>query len=267
MEEGKIQMKNKKLIINADDFGMTQGVTQGIIEAHKQGLVTSTTALTVSDAFLPSMETVHQQAPSLAIGVHLTLTLNKHKPVLPREVVPSLVDENGYFWSQKEYLEKVNLEEVYIEWEAQILQFLKSGHQPTHIDSHHNVHGGSEGLVGVALKLARKFKLPIRNSIRKPEDSALVDNYNQTPTTDQMIGDFYDQNVSMEQLIQIFDAVQESDLETFEMNCHPAFVDADLMETSSYNMRRIEELKILTSQKAKEELSKRNILLTNYQML
>jgi len=260
-------MKNKKLIINADDFGLTPGVTQGIIEAHKQGIVTSTTALTVSDAFLPSMETVKQQAPSLGIGVHLTLTLNKHQPILPREVVPSLVDEEGYFWNQKEYLSKVNVEEVYMEWEAQILHFLKSGQAPTHIDSHHNVHGGSEGLVGVALKLARKFKLPIRNSIRKPEDSGLVDYYNQISTTDKMMGDFYDQDATMKQLIQNFDTVQESDLETFEMNCHPAFIDAKLMETSSYNMRRMEELDILTSMKAKEELSKRNILLTNYHML
>lgn len=134
-------MSNKKLIINADDFGYTPAVTQGIIEAHKRGVVTSTTALPTSPYFLEAMESARISAPTLAIGVHLTLTLNQAKPILPREMVPSLVDEAGYFWHQSIFEEKVNLEEVYNEWDAQIISFMKSGRRPDHIDSHHNVHG------------------------------------------------------------------------------------------------------------------------------
>src|SRR5690625_1142560 len=100
-------MKNKKLIINADDFGLTPGVTQGIIEAHNNGVVTSTTALSVSDYFLPAMSAARIQAPTLSVGIHLTLTLNKGKPILPKEIVPSLVDEDGFFWNQNVFLEKV----------------------------------------------------------------------------------------------------------------------------------------------------------------
>ncbi|MGH2183237.1 ChbG/HpnK family deacetylase, partial [Enterococcus faecalis] len=64
------KMSNKKLIINADDFGYTSAVTQGIIEAHKRVVVTSTTALPTSPYFLESMECACIRAPSLAIGFH-----------------------------------------------------------------------------------------------------------------------------------------------------------------------------------------------------
>src|SRR5690625_2588846 len=114
-------MKTKKLIINADDFGFTPGVTQGIIEAHNNGVVTSTTAFSVSKHFFQSMKNARIQAPTLSVGIHLTLTLNKHKPILPQKIVGSLVDTDGYFWNQNQFLEKVKLEEVYLEWEAQIL--------------------------------------------------------------------------------------------------------------------------------------------------
>src|SRR5699024_950486 len=162
------------LIINADDFGFTPGVTQGIIEAHNNGVVTSTTAFSVSKHFFQSMKNARIQAPTLSVGIHLTLTLNKHKPILPQKIDGSLVDTDGYFWNQNQFLEKVKLEEVYLEWEAQILHFLKSGYRPDHIDSHHNVHGKSERLLKVALELAKKFNLPLRNASRSKETNQLL---------------------------------------------------------------------------------------------
>lgn len=260
-------MTNKKLIINADDFGLTPGVTQGIIEAHNNGIVTSTTALTVSDYFLDAMKTASIQAPTLGIGIHLTLTLNNHQPILPREIVPSLVDDQGHFWNQNIFEEKVNVEEVSLEWEAQMIRFLSSGFRPTHIDSHHNVHGKNEDLLKVALKLAKKFDLPVRNMSRSPKGDSLIELFGDVPTTGEMIGSFYDEGVSMTQLLENFDHIVSSDTDVFEMNCHPAFLDAILTNTSSYNMKRVEELEILTSTEAKEALLERNILLTNFEFL
>src|SRR5699024_1963759 len=260
-------MKNKKLIINADDFGLTPGVTQGIIEAHSNGVVTSTTALSVSDYFLSAMNAARIQAPTLSIGIHLTLTVNKCKPILPKEKVTSLVDEDGFFWNQNVFLEKVKLGEVYIEWEAQIIRFLSSGQRPDHMDSHHNVHGKSEGLLNIALKLAQKFNLPLRNASRSEGTNNLLNLYEEVPTTDKMITEFYGEGVSENQLIQILDDIVKSEKELFEMNCHPAFIDSILLEHSSYHSKRIEELQILTSKEIKEEIVKRDILLTNYQLI
>ena len=245
-------MSNKKLIINADDFGYTPAVTQGIIEAHKRGVVTSTTALPTSPYFLEAMESARISAPTLAIGVHLTLTLNQAKPILPREMVPSLVDEAGYFWHQSIFEEKVNLEEVYNEWDAQI---------------HHNVHGKNKKLLGVALALARKYQLPLRNASRSIETKDYLELYQDVRTPDEMLYQFYDKAISTETILQLLDMVVCSEGEVFEINCHPAFIDTILQKQSGYCMPRIREVEILTSQEVKEAIEERGILLANYESL
>lgn len=259
-----MNIKIKKLIINADDFGYTPGVTQGIIEAYKKGIITSTTALSVSKHFLPSMETVLINAPSLPIGVHLTLTLQGGKPILPIDLVPSLVDENGNFWNQNIFEEKVNLEEVYIEWEAQILRFIESGKRPDHMDSHHNVHGKNEELLKVALSLAKKYNLPLRNASRSPSTEYYIECYDTIQTTDKILPNFYGENATYITLKKILDEIVISDKEIFEMNVHPAFVDALLLESSSYALERVNEFKILTSKEVKKLIKQKGILLTNY---
>ncbi|WP_025190452.1 carbohydrate deacetylase [Enterococcus faecalis] len=261
------KMSNKKLIINADDFGYTPAVTQGIIEAHKRGVVTSTTALPTSPYFLETMESARISAPTLAIGVHLTLTLNQAKPILPREMVPSLVDEAGYFWHQSIFEEKVNLEEVYNEWDAQIISFMKSGRRPDHIDSHHNVHGKNKKLLGVALALARKYQLPLRNASRSIETKDYLELYQDVRTPDEMLYQFYDKAISTETILQLLDMVVCSEGEVFEINCHPAFIDTILQNQSGYCMPRIREVEILTSQEVKEAIEERGILLANYESL
>jgi predicted glycoside hydrolase/deacetylase ChbG (UPF0249 family) len=260
-------MKIKKLIINADDFGYTPAVTQGIIEAHKNGVVTSTTALTVSDYFLEAMEIANRSDPSLPIGIHLTLTLTKGKPVLPTHLVPSLVDENGYFWNQSVFFEKVDLKEVYLEWDAQILRFFESGRRPDHIDSHHNVHGKNKEILEVALALAKKYNLPIRNPSRSPETLPLIELCAPVATPDRILPEFYGAGSTLENLIVMLDGIVTSDKELFEINVHPAFIDHRLQEVSSYALERVNELKIVTSKEAKEAIKKRDIVLTNYEIL
>lgn len=72
-------MSNKKLIINADDFGYTPAVTQGIIEAHKRGVVTSTTALPTSPYFLEAMESARISAPTLAYRCPFNIDIEPSK--------------------------------------------------------------------------------------------------------------------------------------------------------------------------------------------
>lgn len=254
---------NKKLIVNADDFGYTPGVTQGIIEAHNKGIVTSTTAIPVSYYFMEAMEVARKTAPTLSIGVHLTLTLKGNKPILPKEEVPSLINEKGLFWHLKKFEKNISLDEVYKEWEAQIIEFLKSGRKPSHIDSHHNVHGRNEGLLEIALDLARKFNLPLRNTGNKNH----LKLYKDVKTPDRMLSQFYGKNVTMNQFKDILKIINDTDQEMFEMNCHPAFIDIILQETSNYCMERIEELKILTSNEVKNAIKENNILLTNFEIL
>jgi hypothetical protein len=82
-----------------------------------------------------------------------------------------------------------------------------------------------------------------------------------------MISGFYGEKVSKEQFLGILDEIINSEKEIFELNCHPAFLDSILIDYSSYSKQRVNELKILTSKEIKEQIVKRNILLTNYEIL
>lgn len=256
----------KKLIINADDFGHTMGVSYGIIEAFQKGVVTSTTALVVSDCFSRSMDVANAIAPDLPIGLHLTLTLNQAKPILPKAVVPSLSDENGFFWKQQLFVQKVKPEEVYLEWEAQILTFLKSGRRPTHLDAHHNAYGKSEALFHVLVALAKKYQFPIRNPSRPDTPEALLSLSQDAGVKmpDLILPQFYDEGVTFENFTAMLDVILQNDGEFFEINVHPAFLEAKVMTLSSYNQKRLVELELLTSEKFKEALVSRNILLCSY---
>ena len=82
----------KELILNADDFGLTQGINHGIIRAHRDGILTSATLMATGPAFCHAVEQAHAN-PTLGVGCHLVLTGGS--AAAPREQIPSLVDENG----------------------------------------------------------------------------------------------------------------------------------------------------------------------------
>src|SRR4030043_336716 len=91
-------MKRKMLIVNADDFGMSEEISDGIITAHLEGIVTST-SLMVNMPDAKRAVRLAQQTPSLDVGMHLNMT--EGHPVLPPEKVPTLVNNTGEFLSDK----------------------------------------------------------------------------------------------------------------------------------------------------------------------
>src|SRR5512141_2434028 len=88
----------KQLIINADDFGRTNGVSEGILRAHQDGIVTSSTAMMNMIGVTNDLSQAKTNAPNLGLGVHLTFTAGR--PLLPPEWVSSLIDQHGAFLSQ-----------------------------------------------------------------------------------------------------------------------------------------------------------------------
>jgi chitin disaccharide deacetylase len=135
-------MSAPRLIVNADDLGISPGVTDGILFAHRHGAVTSTSMM----ANQPSSEYAAQQlgsVPNLGVGVHLTL--DQGRPVLPANQVPSLVNADGDFLSNGElrarlWRRKINSHEIEAEFRTQI-QWLKArGIHPSHADSHRHIH-------------------------------------------------------------------------------------------------------------------------------
>lgn len=125
----------KRLVINADDFGMSSGVDQGIVEAMEVGVVTSTSCLVFGEP--------PQIPPAIRgrVGVHLRLT--DGAPVSSPETIPTLVNSEGRFPNSREAVRarRVDPLDVVCEWRAQMAMFSRSGVRPTHIDTHHHSHG------------------------------------------------------------------------------------------------------------------------------
>ena len=132
---------NKRLIVNADDYGRSPGVSRGILEGHRKGIVTSTTVLINQ----PQVEQQLAEAlacPDLGIGLHLVFTA--YRPILPAGSVPGLVDSDGVFLDQHEAwarAEEIPVDQLRDEFAAQMDRFVSlAGRLPDHVDCHHFVH-------------------------------------------------------------------------------------------------------------------------------
>src|SRR4051812_30971879 len=132
----------RQLVVNADDLGISRGVNRGIIQAHRDGLVTSASLM----ANLPSAEDALARAaacPDLDLGLHLTLTAGR--PLSRPDRVPSLVDADGSFHLLGTLLARLSLGQVRAddltrELTAQAEWALRRGVRPSHLDSHHHIH-------------------------------------------------------------------------------------------------------------------------------
>jgi len=160
------------LIVNADDFGLTDGVTRGIHQAHRQGLVTSTTVMATGPAFDAAVHSL-RRTPRLATGVHLVLTAGR--PLSAPTDIPELCDGDGRFRRRLPDLTRPGTaEQVLAEWSAQVEKFLNAGLRPTHVDSHHYVHQHA-GLAPLCLELCRRFGIRAVRCLR-PADLDVAGN-------------------------------------------------------------------------------------------
>lgn len=136
-------MGDRLLIVNADDYGLTPGVSRGILTAHRDGIVTSTTALAVGPAFAGHADALRDSG--LAAGAHLA-AVGEDPPVLSAAEVPSLVDRTGRFpltWT--DFLSRavrggVDRADLDREFAAQVEVLRGAGLTLTHVDAHQNLH-------------------------------------------------------------------------------------------------------------------------------
>jgi hopanoid biosynthesis associated protein HpnK len=152
----------RRLIVNADDFGLTAKINQAIIDGHCYGLISSTSLLANGEAF-ESAVALSRQAPRLGVGVHLNLT--EGKPVAPASSIPSLVNGQGFFarkpaslWRAM-ILGRVSTVDIEKELHAQIEKVLAAGIVATHLDSHKHVHA-LPVLGRMGIRLARQYGIP-----------------------------------------------------------------------------------------------------------
>ncbi len=146
----------RRLIVNADDFGMTSGVSAGILAAHRHGIVTSTTALVTTS---PDAELVAAARDAgLAIGLHANLTLGR-----PLTGARSLVGpDGGFVRDARRAAAMADVRDVEQEINAQLERFEQLfGRRPTHLDTHHHI-GLHPPVSEVVLGAARRLGVPVR---------------------------------------------------------------------------------------------------------
>ncbi len=158
-----------RLIVHADDFGLSERVNDGVLDAHLNGILTSASVMVSAPAFEHAVR-LSKEHPSLDIGLHLTLI--EERPLLDPALVPSLVDETGCFHKHitvfaKRYMQGlINLDEVRLELEAQVRKAIDAGLVLSHFDSHQHVHM-LPGILRVAQDLAAKYSIP---AMRMPRE-------------------------------------------------------------------------------------------------
>ncbi len=277
---------SKQLIVNADDYGRAPGVSRGILTAHREGIVTSTTVMINQ----PGVEEQLSEAlacPALGVGLHLVFTA--WRPLLPPGEVPDLVDGNGLFLEQHDVwarAEQIPLAQLQAELSAQLERFVSlAGRLPDHLDCHHFVHLYPP-FFQVYADLAAQSQLPLRVPF-PPEtefdqaartlpflegfprdlvrgmvvtDSALL-KARRLAHPDRFIGTFFGrETLTLEALLGHLEALPDG---VTELMCHPAYDDPALA-ASSYRSEREIELHLLTQPAVRDRVKALGIELVTF---
>lgn len=285
----------RRLIINADDFGFTSGVNRAIVEAHTQGVVTSSTLMANGAAFGQAAQ-VATKVPKLSIGCHVVLT--DGEPVLPPERLPSLTTGSRFrdgmtTFAARAIAGRMNADEIAAEACAQIRKIQASGINVSHIDTHKHMHlfptvlrpllrAAANCGVG-AIRNPFGPRLPFRSSrlLSRPN---LWTRYVEVQVLQTFAGKFREA-VDREGFatpdgtlgIVVTGALDETLFEviarsipdgTWEFVCHPGYNDGDLQQAKTRLRRSREtELRVLTLPASRTVLARRGVELISYRDL
>ncbi|WP_246568458.1 ChbG/HpnK family deacetylase [Streptomyces flaveus] len=157
------------LIVNCDDFGMRRGINVAVVEAIEGGIGSSCSLMVPCPGAGEAMQLLRER-PGIPFGIHLTLVCEAERegawgPVASKGRVGSLLDEAGELFSPgrcDELLGRARIEEVEVEFRAQVEVVLEAGLVPTHLDWHCLADGGREDIFELTLALAGEYGLAVR---------------------------------------------------------------------------------------------------------
>jgi predicted glycoside hydrolase/deacetylase ChbG (UPF0249 family) len=273
-----------RLIVNADDYGHSPGVSAGIRQAHRHGVVSTTTAMMNYPDAVPALARAQVECPQLGLGVHLIVT--EGRPVLPPEQVPTLIRPDGRFYPISELYavaDAIDPAELKAEWRAQIERFLASGAALDHLDSHHHAACAFEKGMRVFYELAEELDAPVRhpyavfalfthNGSLDPVQVDRVRAYadplmasGRVRAAPGAVTQFYDATVSVETLLDLLDHLEDG--ATTELMVHPGLVDDEILQGSTYHTMRQTELTVLTDARVLARVRERGIALITFRQL
>jgi predicted glycoside hydrolase/deacetylase ChbG (UPF0249 family) len=257
----------KQLIVNADDFGFTRDVNAGIVECHRNGILTAATLMANGPAFDDAVR-LSRENPNLDIGCHLVLVGSPGFPSTVAQLVGAV------------YLGRIR---IYDELVKQVRTILDAGLHPTHLDTHKHTHLLPPVLEAVA-RLSKEFGIPW---VRRPFDFPVQANgvglgkrivsrslgvmrgrFHRVLTahgckvTDSFAGFRITGKYDAAELAKLIEKLPEG---LTEFMCHPGYCGDELAAARTrLKASRERELEALTSGEVKAALERFNVRLTNY---
>ena len=289
----------RRLIINADDFGLTAGVNRAIVEAHENGVVSSATLMANGQAFAQAVS-LARSTPRLGVGCHVVLV--DGAPLLPQTQVHSLLDGSGNSAGDARFREGISkfgalamlgrlaADEIEAEATAQIRKLQASGIPVTHLDSHKHTHLFPRVLRPLLQAAQRCGVRAIRNPFERIQGSQLA-------ASPSLWRRWAEVGVLRGFARQFRDAVQQAGIATpdgtlaivatgtlndrllrlmvenlpegtWELVCHPGYNDTDLRGIRTrLRESREQELRILTSQSTRDLLAANGVEMVSFRDL
>jgi chitin disaccharide deacetylase len=156
------------LIINADDFGMYHAINAAVVQSIEDGIASSCSLMVPCPWALHAMQLLHER-PEIPFGIHLTLVCDTNHyrwgPLTARHEVPSLLDPEGELFTPAgipDLLARARLDEVEVEFRAQVEAVIGAGLSPTHLDWHCLADGGRDDILDLTVALAGEYGLAVR---------------------------------------------------------------------------------------------------------
>jgi len=226
----------RRLIVNADDFGFSDGVTRAILRAHTEGIVTSTSLMVRHNAAREAAEAARGH-PRLSVGLHLDLGEWRF--------------EDGEWLPVYEVVSFADVEEVTVEIERQLGAFVElMGETPTHLDSHQHVHR-REPARSLAKALAQRLGVPLRHETMGLE----------------YCGAFYGQSEDGQSLPErievpaLIDVIASLGSRATELACHPGEGDE---RNTMYSRERATEVATLCDPRVRAAIEAEGIDLISF---
>ncbi len=258
------------LIINADDFGMCHSVNDAVMRAFENGVLRSATLMVPCPWALHAKHFLAEHS-EISFGIHLTVISDwvdyRWGPVTPKEKVPSLINNQGYFYDfdhMPEFFARVNLKELELEFRSQIEIALAAGLKPTHLDWHSLRIGNRDDIFDLMFRLAKQYGLALRVAGRSSIEKVQSENL---PCNDYDFLDSYHLD-PLNKSAQYAQMLRDLPAGLSEWAIHPALDSAELLaiERSDNHIRQT-DFDFLISSEAKEIIREEGIILLDYRAL
>jgi predicted glycoside hydrolase/deacetylase ChbG (UPF0249 family) len=218
----------KFLIVNADDFGASEGINRGIVECHRRGIVTSTSLMVTGRAVREAVA-MSRDCQKLAIGLHWDV------------------------WGEDERaFDLSNADAVREEFQRQLDLFQTLlGRLPTHIDSHQHAHR-NEVVRDVFQDLVRPLRIPLRATGNIEFVGGFYAQWEWKVTNLEYVGTPFLEKLLREEVLEGWT----------ELSCHPGYVTPDF--SSVYQSEREEEIRTLTDPRVRRAIDELHIHLVSF---